>query len=158
MNMKKRSTLCMLSGLCLELAGCEVRREGAQLTFVNGTHYTHISIGGLIFGILLAAFILWWVLAVIRRFMIRNDINFWGCTVANIIDENKDYRTGEISGRSSRNGAVVYPDYKVEYYASGRKYESCLNGSDLIGCDDTVDIKYLKTRPTIIRVARDNRK
>ena len=89
MNMKKRSTLCMLSGLCLELAGCEVRREGAQLTFVNGTHYTHISIGELLFGILLAAFILWWVLAVIRRFMIRNDINFWGCTVANIIDEKR---------------------------------------------------------------------
>ena len=87
MNMKKRSILCMLSGLCLELAGCEVRREGAQLTFVNGTHYTHISIGGLLFGMLLAAFILWWVLAVIRRFMIRTDINFWGCTVANIIDE-----------------------------------------------------------------------
>lgn len=136
------------------LTGCEIKKDGTMLTFINGNTYTHISIGSLIFLVLVWSFIIWWVLAVLKRFLINRTDSNWIKITATIIDENKDYQYGHNVRRAYRQ-AIVYPDYKIEYYVEGKKYLSFLNGKDLIGLDETVEIEYLKSRPTYIRKAKE---
>ncbi|MGN0496748.1 MAG: hypothetical protein ACI4GW_11025 [Lachnospiraceae bacterium] len=136
------------------MTGCEVLRDGSKLTFIHENNRTNITIGGLIFSVVFALFILWWFYAVIKRFYIHKKSDLWVCTVATIIDENKDYQNGIASHRTFR-GSIEYKDYKIEYFVNGKSYIAYLNGADLIGCDDTVEIEYLKNRPTGIRKKKE---
>lgn len=106
--------------------------------------------GGLIFMIVLVVFILLYFFAVIKRYLVHKNSELWASTVANIIDAKGDYQSGCNISRNF-HGSVVYSDYKIEYFVNGRRFVSHVNGSDLIGCDGTVEIEYLKKRPTYIR-------
>ena len=84
-----------------------------------------------------------------ETYFIHKNSELWASTVANIIDNNNDYQSG---CNTSRNfcRSVIYSDYKIEYFVNGRRFVSHVNGSDLIGCDGTLEIEYLKKRPTYI--------
>ncbi|MGN0437737.1 MAG: hypothetical protein ACI4F4_04380 [Lachnospiraceae bacterium] len=109
------------------------------------------------FLIVIIVFLLWWVYAVMKRYFIHNNSELWASTEANIIDDNDDYQNGFNTSRNFRR-SVVYSDYKIEYFVQGKRYVSHVNGSDLIGCDGTVEIEYLKKRPTYIRSKKGKRK
>lgn len=131
--------------------GCEVLRNGSKLIFVYGNDQISITIGGLIFSVVFVLALLWWFYAIIKRYFVHKNSDLWVCTVAKIIDENMYGQDRIVTHRAVRTGSVKYQEKKIEYFVNGKSYISYLNGSDVIGCDETVEIEYKRNRPTIIR-------
>ncbi len=131
--------------------GCEIVREGSELIFEYGNNQISITIGGLIFSVVFVLALLWWIYAIIKRYFAYKNSDLWVCTVARIIDENMYGQDRIVTHRAVRTGSVKYQEKKIEYFVNGKSYISYLNGSDVIGCNETVEIEYKKSRPTIIR-------
>lgn len=151
----RKMILCVWSGfLVFALTGCEVLMDGSTLTFRHGNNQTSITIGGLIFLAVITLLILWWLYRVLKRFYIHEKSDLWMSVEAAIVDKNMDYQNDSAT-RRTRYGNMKYKDYKIEYYIDGKLYSTYLNGADLIGCDETVEIECLKKRPTIIRIKKE---
>lgn len=131
--------------------GCEIFREGSELIFVYGNDQISIAIGGLIFSVVFVLALLWWIYAIIKRYFAHKNSDLWACTIARIIDENMYGQDRIVTHRAVRTGSVKYQEKKIEYFVNGKSYISYLKGSDVIGCNETVEIEYKKNRPTIIR-------
>lgn len=126
-------------------------RNGSELIFEYGNNQISITIAGLIFCVVLALALLWWFYAIIKRYVIHKKSDLWQCTVAKLVDENIYGHDTPVMYRTARTGSVKYQNQKIEYFVDGKSYISYINGSDVIGCNETVEIEYNKNRPTIIR-------
>lgn len=115
-------------------------------------HYTNIDYASLIIFALIGIFAVLFSIGIIRRIIRRYRKDIWVKTTATILD---DISVLEKEPRRAYRQMVVYPDLRVEYFVDGKKYEKYLNGSELFGCIDMVEIEYLKERPDIIRVYKD---
>ena len=159
MPMKKNINRKILPMLMLSLpemfvmTGCTVSYDEKGIHIQEHkdsySHYTNIDYGSLIIFTLIGIFAVLVVIGIVRRIIRRYRKDIWVKTTAKILD---DVSVLEMEPHRAYRQMVVYPDLKVEYFANGKRYEKYLNGSELFGCIDMVEIEYLKKRPDVIRV------
>lgn len=89
-------------------------------------------------------------ISIARQLYYRYRKDIWVRTTAQILDNEQIIG---LESQRTRRGEVVYPDFRIAYYANDRRIEAHLNGAHMIGCIDVVDIEYRRDNPHICRKA-----